>query len=107
MTLLVDSKMRRQAVFHTRFESQKDQVIPLVLLARMTLEIDRGDLPNRVTTSFTPVRTEADLTGPPGAHAGILTGRKREFATPVGVTAEFWLRGNRFRAPRRACGGAR
>ena len=48
LTLLVNSKIRGQAVFHARFESQKDQVIPLVLLARMTLEIDRGDLPNRV-----------------------------------------------------------
>jgi hypothetical protein len=48
MTLLVNSKIRGQAVFHTRFERQKDQVIPLVLLARMTLEIDRGDLTNRV-----------------------------------------------------------
>jgi hypothetical protein len=29
-----------------------------------------------VTTSFTPVRNEADRTGPPGAHAGTLTGRR-------------------------------
>jgi hypothetical protein len=28
----------------------------------MALEIDRRDLPNRVTTSFTPVGNEADLT---------------------------------------------
>jgi hypothetical protein len=79
----------------------------LVTRTPLALEMGHRDLTNRVPTSFTPVRTEADLTGPPGAYAGTLTGRKREFATPVGVTAEFWLRGNRFRAPRRARGGAR
>ena len=31
------------------------------------------DLPNRVTTSYTPVRTEADRTGPPAANAGKFT----------------------------------
>ena len=36
----------------------------LVTRTPLALEISRRDLTNRVTTFFTPVRTEADLTGP-------------------------------------------
>jgi hypothetical protein len=35
-----------------------------VTLTPMALEIDHRDLPNRITTSLTPGRTETDLAGP-------------------------------------------
>jgi hypothetical protein len=62
LTLLVKSRTRGKAVLHTTFGGRGDRNIPLVTLTPMALEIALRDLPNRVTTSFTPVRTEADLT---------------------------------------------
>ena len=44
-----------------RLKGEEIAYIPLVILTRKALEINHRDLTNRVTTSFTPVRTEADL----------------------------------------------
>jgi hypothetical protein len=43
-----------------RSKAKETESIPLVKCPRMALEIDRRDLTNRVRTSFTSVRTEAD-----------------------------------------------
>jgi hypothetical protein len=43
-------------------EVRGTKYIPLEKLTSIALEIGRRDLTNRVMTSFTPVRIEADLT---------------------------------------------
>jgi hypothetical protein len=53
---------------YTTFESPRDHGMPLVTRTPQALKRGRRDLPNRVTTSFTSVRTEADRVGAPGVR---------------------------------------
>ena len=62
-TLLVKSKTRGKAVLDTTFGDRGDRKIPVVTLTPAALKMDHRDLTNRVTTTFTPVRTEADRPG--------------------------------------------
>ena len=41
-------------------KARETEDIPLVKLTPMLVKMDHHDLPNRVTTSFTSVRTDAD-----------------------------------------------
>jgi hypothetical protein len=61
LTLLVNSEMRGKAVSEATFGGQIDQVHTSGETHSYGVEIDRRDLPNRVTTSFTLVGSELDL----------------------------------------------
>jgi hypothetical protein len=59
-TLLVSQKRAEKRPCIERLKGEEIAYIPLVILTRKALEINHRDLTNRVTTSFTSVRNEAD-----------------------------------------------
>jgi hypothetical protein len=56
---LIQKRTEKRA-YKKRSKARETESMSLVTCTAMVLEIDRRDLPNRVTISFTPVRNDDD-----------------------------------------------